>query len=98
MRNTKLNVRMASSDLRYVCRVCGFIHDTPIWNGFDQILVRESCICCGVWWGEGDRTLEDIRTYRAEWLKAGAKWKWPSVKPSDWDVEKQLLNIPAFFQ
>ena len=89
---------MASTDPRCICRICGYVHDTPIWNGFDELLIRESCICCGALWGRDDRTIELIRKYRHMWLNSGAHWRWPAMKPDNWDLEKQLGNIPKFFR
>ena len=89
---------MSTVDPHYVCRVCGFLHDTPIWNDFGQSLLDESCICCGVYWGVDDTSLDEIRQYRMYWLANGAKWKWPLVKPDDWELEEQLTNIPRPFR
>lgn len=85
-------------DPRFICRVCGFVHDVPIWDDFGNAVLHEQCLCCGVSWGVEDTTLDDIRRYRAEWLAAGAPWVWPSIQPDDWEVELQLVNIPRSFR
>ncbi len=85
-------------DVRCICRVCGYIHDTPIRDESGNLLIHELCICCGVQWGGQDTTLQDIREYRERWLEGGAVWRWPIMEPDDWEVEKQLVNIPPQFR
>lgn len=78
--------------------MCGYLYDVPIWNDFGEALLDESCPCCGVQWGVQDVTLEQIRTYRKQWLDNGALWVWPAIQPDDWELEHQLVNIPKAFR
>ncbi len=84
----------------YTCRICGYLHDIPVWNDFGDMILKENneCPCCGAHWGRDDLTLEDIRAWRARWLNKGAKWLWPAIQPDDWELEHQLVNIPKAFR
>jgi hypothetical protein len=42
--------------------------------------------------------LGQIRQRRKNWLDSGAKWFDPKVKPTDWELERQLKNIPIEFR
>ena len=35
-----------------------------------------------------------IRDYRGYWVGHGAQWNSPPLKPKDWDLLKQMANIP----
>ena len=83
---------------REICRVCGYISDTPIWNDFGEAIIDEDCPCCGVQWGIQDVSLEDIRNRREAWLENGGHWVWPAIEPDNWDPTEQLVNIPKEFR
>lgn len=54
------------------------------------------CLCCGCEFGVDDFELADIREYRKNWL-SHQKWDMPNLKPKEWDLESQLLQIPNEF-
>lgn len=80
--------------LEYNCRVCGITLDESPWGADGKTPTYEICVCCGVEFGYEDYTLESIRQYRSEWLKNGAKWFEPKYKLFNWDLDKQLTQIP----
>jgi hypothetical protein len=77
-----------------VCRVCGYLNETPPWGEDGKTPSFEICPCCGVEFGYEDATPQAVRNYRANWLARGAQWFIESLKPTDWDVEAQMANIP----
>ena len=76
---------------RYVCPVCGFngLKEMP-YDG-DGAPSYEICACCGVEFGFENK--DDMVKYREDWIKKGASWFMPALKPVDWDLSKQLANI-----
>jgi len=69
----------------YQCPVCGYdALSDPAHNTF------EICPCCGVQFGYDDfNTSHD--ELRRQWLKKGAPWFNPAIKPPPgWDVYTQL--------
>lgn len=56
------------------------------------------CDCCGVEFGYEDYTKESVKAYRNKWLEVGANWWKLKEKPKDWDIKKQLQNIPVNFK
>jgi len=77
-----------------ICRVCGMDYDTPTWHSENDASF-DICNCCGVEFGVQDSTLESVREYRENWIRDGATWFSPKLKPENWNLEKQLKNIPA---
>lgn len=75
------------------CRVCGLDVGDALWNeyGVPQYLI---CACCATESGIGDDNLSQVREIRGYWVARGAKWDDPRLKPKDWDLLKQLANIP----
>jgi hypothetical protein len=75
----------------YTCPVCGF-------NGLNEVPYdkygspsHEICPCCGFEFGfEGK---EDMARFREDWIRKGAPWFTPGLKPADWDPKKQLANL-----
>jgi hypothetical protein len=63
---------MKASEL--VCRVCGLATDERPWGEDGNRPTYEICQCCGVEFGYGDGSLQDIINYREQWLRDGAKW------------------------
>lgn len=81
------------------CRICGYGDDSLIWeDGWPNYVI---CDCCGTESGIGDtgtpgdwKGLQGIRAYRGYWVGKGAQWHSPSRRPGDWDLLKQLADIP----
>jgi len=76
------------------CRVCGLEqYDEPPWNetGGPSFNI---CSCCGAEFGFHDRYITGVRITRKEWLDSGAQWFRPEEKPTNWNLEEQLNNIP----
>lgn len=84
-------------EIKYLCRICGYKHDSPPWGEDGNLASFEICFCCGIEFGYEDSTLKGIRRYRASWLESGAPWFQPSDQPEGWDLQKQLAQIPKEF-
>ncbi|MBF0504600.1 MAG: hypothetical protein HQL14_05805 [Candidatus Omnitrophica bacterium] len=75
----------------YICPVCGF-------NGLKEIpydkhgsASYEICLCCGFEFGfEGKG---NMALFREDWIRKGAPWFSPGLKPENWDLQKQLANL-----
>lgn len=80
------------------CRVCGFYMIDEPWGEDGETPTYEICPCCGVEFGNEDYTLESTKEYRKTWLSTGAKWFESKEKPIDWDMEKQMQNIPEEYK
>ncbi len=72
----------------YICPVCGFKglkempydkHGSPSY---------EICHCCGFEFGLDEKASMD--RFREDWIRKGAPWFTPGLKPADWDLQKQL--------
>jgi hypothetical protein len=74
-----------------VCRVCGYDEELFWEHGWPTNAI---CPCCGNESDIKDLSLMGIRDYRGEWIGHGAKWNSPPDKPKDWDLLKQIANIP----
>ena len=81
-------------DLR-VCRVCGLEYPVPPWG---PELVSEFCDCCGVQCSYGDAAPDAARHHREQWLASGAEWFHPEGRPRDWNLERQLTQLPEVFR
>jgi hypothetical protein len=75
----------------YFCPVCGFdgLKEVP----YDEhgAPSYEICPCCGFEFGfeeQGDRA-----RFREDWLRKGAPWFCPDLKPAGWDLQKQLAGL-----
>ncbi|NDV97307.1 hypothetical protein D0T84_20740 [Dysgonomonas sp. 521] len=80
------------------CRVCGlYIEDKP-WGENGRCPTYEICSCCGVEFGNEDYTIESTKEYRKQWIKKGCQWFNSKKKPENWNLEKQMLNIPAEYK
>jgi hypothetical protein len=77
-----------------LCRICGLdFGSCPSWvEGVPQYVI---CECCGMESGLEDESIEKVQNYRGWWVGNGANWKYPRHKPKDWDLLKQVANIPA---
>lgn len=87
-----------TSKIKHHCRVCGLFHEDPPWGEDDKTPTYEICSCCGVEFGYGDTTLENVRALRGGWLSSGCEWLEPSDKPKNWDAEEQIKMIPEHFK
>jgi hypothetical protein len=86
---------MESMDL--CCRVCGWRLERPPWGSDGRTPSFETCPCCGVEFGYQDFTPLGATRYRKLWVKAGARWAQPHKRPTDWDLEPQMEQVPLDF-
>ncbi|MFZ0565137.1 MAG: hypothetical protein WAM28_03000 [Chlamydiales bacterium] len=82
----------------HYCRVCGLDQGEPPWGENGNSPSFGICFCCGVEFGYGDCSVEDVRRTRKEWLDNGALWLDSEEKPDNWLLEEQLNNIPEEFR
>lgn len=80
---------------KLVCRVCGLVQAEPPWGEDEATPSFDICDCCGVEFGYEDATRPAVVRYRAAWIKAGARWHNPRMRPAAWDLDRQLTNVPA---
>lgn len=87
-----------AGDLEYadLCLSCGL--NGVCRKGDSGSSTFEICECCGIEFGYQDSTMEGVRAYREKWLSDGAQWFSPKEKPADWNLEKQLANLPERFR
>lgn len=74
------------------CHICGYKLGFSPWGEDGNNPSYEICPCCGAEFGCDDYTSKSIKAYREKWIKSGAKWFNPSMKPDNWDLKKQLNN------
>ncbi|MCB2157040.1 hypothetical protein KQI84_19355, partial [bacterium] len=86
------------SDERLACRICGLVQEDMPWGEDQRSPSFGFCSCCGAVFGNEDDTLESAREFRQEWLRRGANWLDPDLKPPDWNCEAQLRNVPSAFR
>ncbi len=82
------------SEKYYMCLVCGFnlLKEPPYDQGNSPSY--EICPCCGFEFGVDGANNQIIFTdFRQAWIKNGAQWFIPKLKPKDWDFKKQLSNL-----
>jgi hypothetical protein len=74
---------------KYICHVCGYpnLDEQPLLES------HNICPCCGVEYGYEDCKFVSYKKFKNDWIASGAKWFDQELKPSDWDLEKQLENI-----
>ncbi|MBJ8504312.1 hypothetical protein I6M96_04750 [Acinetobacter seifertii] len=82
----------------FACRVCGLIQGEEPWGENGGNPNFDICDCCGTEFGYQDCTKESVKANRKRWLEGGANWWVLKEKPKDWDIEKQLQNIPANYK
>lgn len=95
MLNNMQNKNTFIHNNEYICRICGLIQDEPTWE--EEVSSHNLCPCCGVEFGYEDITLISIRQYRTKWIDLGYKWVEPNLMPQNWDIDKQLKNIPTLY-
>ena len=89
---------MDESDELLICRVCGLRQASPPWGQDGNSPTYEFCPCCGVEFGYGDATVVGTKRWRESWLSAGAKWFESDSRPSDWDADAQLAQLPDAYR
>jgi hypothetical protein len=82
---------------KYFCRICGLYHEDPPWGNDNISPSFDFCDCCGCEFGYEDIQLKSICSYRDKWIKEGAKWFEPKYKPSNWNLNEQLKQIPSLY-
>ncbi|MFG2310525.1 hypothetical protein ACGFS9_17900 [Streptomyces sp. NPDC048566] len=80
--------------LETVCRTCGLDVDEVRFDA-SGLPLFVLCECCGGESGCDDGSLDAVRRYRESWVADGAPWFEPAARPSDWQLSRQLANIPA---
>ncbi|MBA3783108.1 MAG: hypothetical protein H0X12_14815 [Nocardioides sp.] len=80
------------------CRVCGYDWGEPPWGPYGDTPNFWICPCCEVEAGYEDGTAESARSYRAEWLAAGAKWTIRTIAHDGLTTEERLKNVPPGFE
>ena len=78
----------------YFCPVCGFrgLKEVP----YDEhgAPSYEICPCCGFEFGfDGFNNSIAYVDFRQRWIKNGARWFIPGLKPEGWDLGNQLSNL-----
>ncbi len=76
------------------CRICEYDDGTVLYDEYGCALFV-ICPCCYSEAGVEDCRLSGVRESRRLWLASGGKWHSPECRPTGWDLEKQLANIPA---
>lgn len=76
------------------CRVCGLQQPHPQYGNDGKSPTYEICDCCGVEFGYEDLTRKSVMGYRKRWIEEGCKWFDPEAKPSDWNFNDQMRNVP----
>ncbi len=84
---------------KYQCPVCGYpdLKDPP----YDPITNASSfdiCPCCGCEYGYNDATPWAKRNHLLKWLKRGAPWFMPELRPANWDVKTKLRRAGIDFE
>lgn len=82
------------SKKHYMCPVCGYdvLKEAP----YDRqgTPSYEICPCCGFEFGfDGVNDQIVFTDFRQRWIKNGARWFMPELKPRNWDLRKQLNNL-----
>ena len=82
------------SKISYTCPVCGFtgLAESPYTQKNEPSY--EICPCCGFEFGfdsVGNKGL--FIEFRQRWIKNGAQWFIQRLRPENWDLEAQLMNV-----
>ncbi|MCO5057435.1 MAG: hypothetical protein M9905_06075 [Rhizobiaceae bacterium] len=80
------------------CRVCGLEQAEPQYGKDGVSPTFDICPCCGVEFGYQDTIRDAVLKFRDEWLASGAKWAEPKKQPTNWDLPKQLSQVPEQFK
>lgn len=76
------------------CHVCGALLDEPPWGESGLDATYNICPCCGCEFGYEDFQVSGVLRHREQWLRDGANWFSPKMRPADWDLEQQLNCLP----
>lgn len=90
------NLRIHVSEF-VICFSCGYQPYFLPWGEDGQSPSMGICPCCGVQFGNEDKTLDSLKAYRSKWISKGARWFSKEDKPEGWDMEVQMQNIPEEF-
>ncbi|MEU8893374.1 hypothetical protein [Streptomyces sp. NPDC048442] len=74
-----------------VCRICGYDEERFWEGGWPTAAI---CPCCSNESDISDVSLSHVREYRGYWLGQRAPWSSPRERPKDWDLLRQIANIP----
>lgn len=79
---------------KYICPTCGYPNlERPAWNPDNGVPSFDICPSCGCEFGYDDATLKAREKYREKWIRNGALWYKPDLKPKGWNLQQQLLLI-----
>ncbi len=86
---------------KFVCPVCGHRDLVePAWDITTGTPSFNICPCCGCEFGYEDATPKAKNRYLLNWIKKGAIWFKPDLKPANWDLREQLkymgVNLDEF--
>jgi len=83
-----------------ICRICGYDDGSIRWElEYGKLYASFIiCQCCGAEAGYQDCIISAIRKKRESWLSNDGIWRYPKSKPKNWDLEKQLAQIPEEYQ
>jgi hypothetical protein len=77
-----------------ICPVCGYPNlDQPAWDPDTGSPSFDICPSCGCEFGYQDATPTAKEKYRKNWVKQGAPWFKPELKPPEWSLKDQLKQI-----
>jgi hypothetical protein len=82
----------------YMCPVCGY--DSLTEPPYDPVTGDPSfniCPCCGCEYGYDDATDVAKDNFLNKWIKGGAIWFNPDLKPPEWDIRSQLKRVGVDF-
>jgi hypothetical protein len=78
---------------KYICPICGYPNLLEPPCDPSGAASFEICPCCGGELGYNNATIKGLEIYRNQWLATGAHWFDESLRPVNWDIQKQLSNI-----
>jgi hypothetical protein len=77
-----------------LCPVCGYPNlDYPAMDPLSGNPSFDICPSCGCEFGYDDATIQVKDSYRKRWIKNGAVWFKPELKPQNWSLRDQLELI-----
>jgi hypothetical protein len=91
-------INMHNNKYAYSCRVCGFIYEDKPWGEDGKCPSFQICVCCGAEFGYEDFSHNSILAFRENWIKSGSKFIKPEFMPKNWNLKKQMENIPPEFR
>jgi hypothetical protein len=93
-----LQIWIISMDLNLCCRICGLEQKDPPWGKDKKTPNFEICGCCGTEFGYEDVSPVSAKNHRRKWIESGAIWFNPKKKPKEWNLRKQLRNVPLEYR